>query len=844
MTRLRILFVGDIHSTHAQSWIGLLDPSRFDVRCFALPTGLPRADFEPFVWSAFQRPDYKARNRAFRSLPDRAFLSIWETLVPGAMVRRNARWLARIVRDWKPDIVHTFGLIPAAELYLEAFALGSGHSPKWVAQIRGGPDLWLNRRRPAYRSAIEAIFARCDAVVADNEPNYRAAQELGCTASKLYPHGPVPGTGGMDLEWFAAQAPKSPSARARQILIPKAYEHIQSKSLPMLEALRDVWPRIAPCRVVCCATDVETEDAIRMLPDDMRAAFAVNPRLPRRDLLALMLESRVVLAPSLMDGVPNVLYEAMAAGAVPIVSPIETLTPLFRDRESVLFARNLEPRDIGAALVAALGDDALADSIAARNVADVAARGDRRRIADQVGSFYEGLRRGAARAMRDDGPASADRAQPASRRRTKILFVGELHSTHARSWIASLPKSRYHMRALTLSDVVPPADLRIAVMCPVRSRPAPQARRFLDWRRVVDAFAELRNPPPALKRWRRRVFADLILSWPPRIGPAASLVLAAVTAQWLRRAHDAWRPDIVHILGLTPAGQTVADILRSRRTSGGPKYVLQLRGGSDLALAHADPDRAPALADAIRFADAIVTDNRHNAVYFARMGIAADAVPWLVVPGTGGLDLAELAQYSSALPSARRKIVVPKAYESPWSKGLPILEALKTAWPQIQPCGIELLMAVNELPDWVRLLPPEIAAAIRVHRHLDHDKVLELLAEARVVLAPSLIDGTPNVMWEAMALGAVPIVSPLPTIVPVASEPDNVLFADNLDPHAIARQLVRAMRDDALVDAIAANNIALVGRLADRAAVRPKIEAFYDAFGTTSNQKADGSLDG
>lgn len=844
MTRRRVLFIGDIHSSHAQSWIGLLDTERFEARCFALPSGLPRADFAPFVWSTFQRPDYRAPNRAFRSLADRAILSMSETLFPGTMVRRNARWLARIARDWQPDIVHTFGLFPAAELYLAALPQIDGRQPRWIAQIRGGPDLWLNRRRPAFRGAIEAIFTHCDAIIADNEPNYRAALELGCPASKLYPHGAVPGTGGMDIAWFAAQSPKPPSARARQILIPKAYEHVQSKSLPMLEALRSVWPRIAPCRIVCCATDVETTDAIRMLPDEIRANVAINLRLPRRELLALMLESRMVLAPSLMDGVPNVLYEAMAAGAVPVISPLDTLTPLFRDRENVLFARNLEPVEIGEAIVTAMGDDTLADALAARNMRDVAARADRRRIAVQVADFYAGLIGGVARVRRDDGPKPADRPAPVSGRRSKILFVGELHSTHARSWIASLPKSRYHMRALTLSDVVPPADLRIPVMCPARPRRAFAARRFIDLRRIVDALFKLRDPPPALKNWRRRVFADLCLSWPPRIGPAMGLVLSAITAQWLRRVHDTWRPDIVHILGLTPAGQTVAEILRDRRALGGPKYVLQLRGGSDLALAHADPMRAPALAEAIRFADAIVTDNRHNAVYFGRMGLSADAVPWLVVPGTGGIDLAALAPRRRDPPSSRRKIVVPKAYESPWSKGLPILQALKIAWPKIQPCEIELLMAVNELPDWIRLLPPEMAAAIRVHRHVEHDKVLELLAEARVVLAPSLVDGTPNVMWEAMALGAAPIVSPLPTITPVAAEPANVLFADNLDSHAIACQLIRAMHDDALVDAMAANNAALVGRLADRAAVRPKIETFYDALQTTSNQKADGSLDG
>jgi hypothetical protein len=39
-----------------------------------------------------------------------------------------------------------------------------------------------------------------------------------------------------------------------------------------------------------------------------------------------MARSRVMLAPSLVDGIPNSLYAAMACGAFPIVSPLDTIT--------------------------------------------------------------------------------------------------------------------------------------------------------------------------------------------------------------------------------------------------------------------------------------------------------------------------------------------------------------------------------------------------------------------------------------------------------------------------------------------------------------------------------------
>ena len=109
-------------------------------------------------------------------------------------------------------------------------------------------------------------------------------------------------------------------------------------------------------------------------------------------------------------------------------------------------------------------------------------------------------------------------------------------------------------------------------------------------------------------------------------------------------------------------------------------------------------------------------------------------------------------------------------------------------------------------------------------------ELLGLMPRARVMLAPSLVDGVPNSMYEAMAAGAFPIVSPLETIRPVVENERNVLFARNLYAHEIAEALTRAMNDDALVDAAAARNLELVRRVADRSEVRARVLAFYEGL--------------
>ena len=89
------------------------------------------------------------------------------------------------------------------------------------------------------------------------------------------------------------------------------------------------------------------------------------------------------------------------------------------------------------------------------------------------------------------------------------------------------------------------------------------------------------------------------------------------------------------------------------------------------------------------------------------------------------------------------------------------------------------------------------------------------------MLAPSLTDGIPNTLYEAMAAGAFPIVSPLDTIQPIVKNERNVLFARNLYPQEIAEALCRAMHDDELVDHAAERNLKLVRKIADRSQFDP-----------------------
>jgi glycosyltransferase involved in cell wall biosynthesis len=212
--------------------------------------------------------------------------------------------------------------------------------------------------------------------------------ELGLPAGKCSSIGRVPGTGGIDVDALAGGHAVPPSQRERLLFVPKAYEHLQSKVLPVLEALKIVWPRLAPCKVICTAVNPDALPWFHTLPAQMQASIEIHPRLPREKILELMTEARVVLAPSVMDGIPNTLLEAMAGGAIPIVSPLPTITPHVSEAENVFFARNLYPHEIGEAILKAMSAGEQHDQMARTNLSLVRKLGDKRHFEQPIRAYY------------------------------------------------------------------------------------------------------------------------------------------------------------------------------------------------------------------------------------------------------------------------------------------------------------------------------------------------------------------------------------------------------------------------------------------------------------------------
>jgi glycosyltransferase involved in cell wall biosynthesis len=402
----RVLFVGWAESSHTHSWIDLLQGSGINARLFALPSAVPPSGWRVRTYVTMDTPD--TLDPASRKPPTKlqpvpqSVPRRWEflrrsptpTLMFPPISVSIERQLADAILCWRPDVVHTLGIDSASYLLdrtrkLHPDIIGIG---RWVVQVRGGPDLALHKYDPDHRPRIESIFSNCDHLIADNTINYGDAIKLGLDESKARSPGlgVVSGPGGLDVTALRASWSLLPSKRPRTILWPKTYETISSKALPVFEAIRLAWDRIAPVTFELLWL-VQSDVQIwfnKTMPDHIKASCNLHGRLDREQVLTMLPNARVMLAPSLTDGIPNSMMEAMALGAFPIVSPLDTITPVVKNEENVLFARNLYPEEIAAALVRAMQDDALVDRAAERNVGCVDQLANRSRVRNAVIKYY------------------------------------------------------------------------------------------------------------------------------------------------------------------------------------------------------------------------------------------------------------------------------------------------------------------------------------------------------------------------------------------------------------------------------------------------------------------------
>lgn len=385
----RILFCLDGHSTHAQEWMRLLEGTDWEVHAF-VGGAVPPCRID----ATFHTLDAKAENPAGNRLqpfwPFRRGVTRVCRIRFGGGPDVESKRFAALARRLRPAIVHSLRL--QNESYVVAGALSAVREigAPWIVSLWGS-DLSHFGRRPSHAAIIRDVMTSCDCITADCARDLRLSLEHGAARGQLFFDHLIPGNGGVDLERIRAHVSIGDPAARRTLLFPHARTDRFRRFDRVIEAVDRVADSLGDVELVFLGVDDESRAQLRTLSGGLGDRCRICGRVSRDEVFGWLGRSRAMVRPSLSDGTPNVMLEAMVAGALPVMSPHESVREWIEDGRNGLLVDNEDTDALANAIRRAARDDVLVRGAAGHNPTLVAERADRRRIREQVLAMYDEL---------------------------------------------------------------------------------------------------------------------------------------------------------------------------------------------------------------------------------------------------------------------------------------------------------------------------------------------------------------------------------------------------------------------------------------------------------------------
>jgi len=117
---------------------------------------------------------------------------------------------------------------------------------------------------------------------------------------------------------------------------------------------------------------------------------------------------------------------------------------------------------------------------------------------------------------------------------------------------------------------------------------------------------------------------------------------------------------------------------------------------------------------------------------------------------------------------------------------------------------------------------------VRLLPHLSVTEMGDLFRASRISVSPTLHDGTPNSLLEAMACGSLPVAGDIPSIREWLDDGRNALLCDPNNPADLAEAMLIGLKDDELLIRARAYNRSLIATRARYQDVMARASVFYD----------------
>ena len=377
---MRLLFVADGRSPIAQNWIRYFAEGRAEVylaSTFACKPDLPLQglEFVPVAFSGASKPGQSGARSSARTIGLRAAIRHW--LGP-LTIPRASRRLQRLIRDVQPDLVHAMRIPYEAMLAADAYAGVPLAVSVW------GNDFTLhagsNGLMEHYTSWAMQV---ADGLHTDCQRDVRLAKEWGFDSAR--PTLVAPGNGGIQQDAF--HAPKTPVEQP-VVLNPRGFRNYVRtdaffRAIPLVLAERP------DAQFLCMAMEGEPLAVQWVRQLGVERNVELLPPVPHAQMGDFFRRAQLMVSPSVHDGTPNTLLEAMACGCLPVAGDLESIREWIKPGRNGLLADAGDPESLARAILEGLNNKNLRREAAGINEKLISERADYARCMVAAEHFYQ-----------------------------------------------------------------------------------------------------------------------------------------------------------------------------------------------------------------------------------------------------------------------------------------------------------------------------------------------------------------------------------------------------------------------------------------------------------------------
>jgi glycosyltransferase involved in cell wall biosynthesis len=400
---MRLLFVADGRSPTALSWMRHWIEIGHETHLISTfpcepPPGLKSFHILPVAFSGAMTGS--TSNQTGEEISTAKVRRLWNLFRPLRSVAGpfslpfyRARF-RKLVEEIQPDLVH------ALRIPFEGMLASSTPTGIPLVVSIWGNDITLHAVSSIFMASLtRKTLHRADGLIADARRDIRLGQEWGFTPDK--PTLVVPGAGGIRTdEMDTGSNPGILPEELPEVPIvvnPRGQRPGSLRQDVFFRAIPLVLEKIPRALFICpnLAGDVEAEHWVESL--GIGSNTKLWPHLERAQMWCLYKKAGIFVSPSIHDGTPNSLLEAMTSGCFPVVGNIESMQEWVKPGVNGLLVDATSPGDLANAIIAALQNPSLLETAKSENARIIAERATYERCMAMTEAFYTKIGKGSSR---------------------------------------------------------------------------------------------------------------------------------------------------------------------------------------------------------------------------------------------------------------------------------------------------------------------------------------------------------------------------------------------------------------------------------------------------------------